>query len=66
MFGILSDLADSVENVIDVSLGLLTFNEIGSADKRSISKLIADGIELAIVADMYGTSIDVINKIVED
>ena len=66
MFGILSDLADSVENVIDVSLGLLTFNEIGSADKRSISKLIADGIEPGIAADMYGTSIDVINKIVED
>lgn len=66
MFGIFDGIEKSVSNALDVGVGILTFGEFGDVSKKRISKLIADGVELAIVADLYETSVDVIEKIVEE
>ena len=66
MFGIFNGIADSVENALDVGVGVLTMGEYGNLNKRSLSKMIADGIELAIIAEAYDVGIDVLNEMIED
>jgi len=66
MFGLFDGIQKSVENVIDVGIGVMTLGEYGDFSKSSVSKMIADGIELAIVAEFYGTTVDVIEGMVND
>lgn len=66
MFGIFDGIEKSVSNALDVGLGVLTLGEYGDLSKRSLSKMIADGIELAIVAEAYDVSMDVLEKMLED
>jgi len=66
MFGIFGGIEKSISNAIEVGLGLITFNELGEVSKDRIAKLVADGVELAIVADLYETSVGVIEKVIEE
>lgn len=50
MFGIFSGIQSSVENAFDVGIGALTLGEEGDFSKKSVSKLVSDGIEVAIVS----------------
>ena len=66
MFGLFDGIQKSVENAIDVGIGVMTLGEYGDFSKSSVSKMIADGIELAIVAEFYGTTVDIIEEMVKD
>lgn len=66
MFGLFDGVAKSVENAIDVGVGVLTLGEYGNLDKKSISKLIADGIEMAVIAEALDISQDVLERILDE
>ena len=65
MFGIFDNIEKSVSNVIDVGLGVISLGEYGDFSKQSVSKMVADGIELYIIADFYDTSVDIIKEMVD-
>jgi len=66
MFGLFDGIQKSVENVIDVGVGVMTLGEYGDFSKSSVSKMVADGIELYVVAEVFDTTVDVIEKMIED
>ena len=66
MFGIFDGIQKSVSNVIDVGTGIITLGEYGDCSKETVSKLIADGVEVAIIAQLAGVGEDVIEKFLED
>lgn len=66
MFGFFDGIEKSVSNAIELGTGLLTLGEFGDVSKERIAKLVADGIELYIVADMYDTPVDVVEQILEE
>lgn len=66
MFGLFDGIEKSVSNVIDVGIGVMTLGEYGNFSKQSVSKMVADGIELYIIADFYETSVDVIKDMVDN
>ena len=66
MFGIFDAIEDSVSNVIDVGVGVLTLGEYGNFSQRTVSKMVADGIEIAIVAQFFGVAEDVIKDMVDE
>jgi len=65
MFGIFDKLEESVSNALEVGIGIATLGELGDVSKKRISKLAADGVELYIIADLYETTVDVIEKVLE-
>ncbi len=66
MFGIFDGIEKAVSNAIEVGVGIISFGELGDVSKERIAKLVADGVELAIVADLYETSVDVIEQVLEE
>lgn len=62
MFGSILNPFKAVENLIDVGSTLLTF-ELPSQTK--VAQLIADGIEIATIASMFGVAEDVIMEILK-
>ena len=60
MFGILEDV---VENTLDVFDGLVD-GELPT--KRQVSKLVADGVEIAAIAAATGYSVEVIASLLDD
>ena len=66
MFGIFDAVEKSVSNVIDIGLGVVTLGEYGDFSQKSVSKMVADGIELYVIADFYGTTVDVIKDMTDD
>ena len=44
----------------------MTFGEYGDFSKSTVSKMIADGIEIAIVAEAFDVSVSVIEEMVKD
>ena len=60
MFGIFDGIQESVENVIDVGIGALSLGEYGDFSKFTVSKLVADGIEIAVIAQFFDVSVDLI------
>ena len=65
MFEIFDGIEKSVSNVIDVGVGVLTLGEYGNFSQRTVSKMVADGIEIAIVAEFFGVAEDVIESMVD-
>lgn len=65
MFGIFDGIKDAVENVIDVGVGVVTLGEYGDFSKSTVSKMIADGIEVAVIANTFDVGIDVIEKMID-
>ena len=65
MFGIFDGIEKSVSNVLDVGLGVLTLGEYGDFSQKTVSKMVADGIEIAIVAEYFGVSEDIIRDMVD-
>ena len=59
-------LTDSIENAIDVGVGLVSFGEAGDFSKESVAKLIADGLTVAVIAHGYGVAEDVIQELLDD
>ncbi len=66
MFGLSKMLGETIENVIDVGVGIVTLNEYGDFSKKSVSKMIADGIEITLIAETYGTSVEIVKQLLED
>ena len=59
-------LTDSIENAIDVGVGVMTLGEAGDVSKESVAKLIADGLTVAVIAHGYGVAEDVIQELLDD
>lgn len=65
MFGIFDGLTNTVENVIDVGVGVLTLGEYGDFSKRTVAKMVADGIEIYAIAQFFDVAEDVIESMIE-
>jgi hypothetical protein len=65
MFGIFDGIEKSVSNALDVGIGFMTFGEYGDISKDTISRLIADGIELAVIAEALDVSEDFLRDLIE-
>ena len=65
MFGLFDGIEKSVSNVLDVGLGVLTLGEYGDFSQSTVSKMVADGIEIAIVAEFFSVSEDIIKDMVD-
>lgn len=61
-----SMVADSVENAVDVTLGVLTFNELGRADKKTISRMAADGMTVFAISSATGFAVEVVEQVLSD
>ena len=66
MFGIFDVVEDAVSNVIDVGLGVMTLGEYGNFSQRTVSKMVADGIEIYVISDFFGASEDIVRGMVDD
>lgn len=66
MFGLFDGLQKSVGNAFDVGAGVLTLGEYGDVSKASISKLIADGVEIATIATVLDTSVEIIEQVAKE
>ena len=66
MFGIFDGIEKSVSNVIDVGVGVLTLGEYGNFSQRTVSKMVADGIEIAVISQFFGVAEDVIKDMVDE
>jgi len=66
MFGIFDVVADAVENTIDVGLGIVSLGEYGDFNKRTVSKMVADGIEIYTIASFFDVGTDVIQGMLDD
>lgn len=66
MFGIFDSVADAVENVIDVGVGVVTLGEYGNFSKRTVAKMIADGIEVAVIANTFDVGIELVEEMIKD
>lgn len=63
MFGFLEDV---IENVIDVGVGVLTLGEYGDFSKKTVSKMLADGIEIYTIASFFDVGIDTIEEMIKE
>ncbi len=60
MFGFITD---AVENVLDIGCSFLDGEDI---TKGQVSKLISDGVSVAVIASGAGVTIDVIESMLDD
>ena len=65
MFGLFDGIEKSVSNVLDVGLGVLTLGEYGDFSQKTVSKMVADGIEIAVVAEFFSVSEDIVRDMVD-
>jgi len=65
MFGIFDGIQKSVENVVDVGIGAVSFGVYGDFSKSTVSKMIADGIEIAIIAKTFGVAEETIQELIK-
>lgn len=65
MFGIFDELENSVSNALNIGVGLLTLNEDDEINKKSVSKLISDGLEIGMIASMFNVGEDFIERLVD-
>jgi len=66
MFGIFDVVEDAVSNVIDVGIGVMTLGEYGNFSQRTVSKMVADGIEVYTIANFFGVSEDIVRGMIDD
>lgn len=66
MFGIFDGVTRSVENAIDLGIGVVTLGEYGDFSKKSVSKMVADGIEIAVIADFYSVGVELVEEIMDE
>ena len=66
MFGLFDGIERAVSNVIDVSVGVLTMGEYGNFSQRTVFKMVADGIEIAVIAQFFDVSSGVVESMLED
>ncbi|MCK5538843.1 MAG: hypothetical protein KAI79_18600 [Bacteroidales bacterium] len=66
MFGIFDGIEKSISNVIDVGIGVMTLGEYGDFSQYTVSKMVADGIEIAIIAQFFNVGEDVIKDMIND
>lgn len=57
---------DAVENAVDVGLGIMTLGEYGDFSKKTVSKMIANGVEIYAIAQFFDVGIDVIEDMIKD
>lgn len=60
MFGFITD---SIENAIDVADALFSGEDL---NKRKVAKLISDGVSIAMIATALGTTVEVIERMLDD
>ena len=65
MFGIFDEITNAVDNVIDVGIGVVTLGEYGDFNQRTVSKMVADGIEIAVVANFFEVSENIIKDMID-
>lgn len=53
----------SVDNALSLVGDIMTGEDI---DRRKVSKLVADGVSIAVIASAAGVAVDVIEKLLED
>ncbi len=65
MFGLFDTVVDSVDNAINVGLGVISLGEYGNFSQQTVSKMIADGIEIAVVAQFFDVTTDTIKDMID-
>lgn len=53
----------SVDNALSLVGDIMTGEDI---DRRKVSKLVADGVSIALIASAAGVAVDVIERMLED
>jgi len=66
MFGIFDAVEEAVSNVIDVTIGAVSLGEYGDFSQRTVSKMVADGIEVYTIASFFDVGTDVIEGMLDD
>lgn len=64
MFGIFNAIEDTVSNVVDVGIGVITLGEYGDFSQKTVSKMVADGIEIYTIANFFDVSEDLIRDMI--
>ena len=62
MFGLLDGLVDSVDNGLSIVGGIL---EGEAPSRRKVAKLVADGVEVAVIASAFGVAESVITDMLD-
>jgi len=66
MFGLIDALTDTVEDVIDIGVGVATLGAYGDISRTKVSSLIASGLTVYEITEMTGWSIDLIEELTSD
>lgn len=63
MFGsIVSGLVTLVEDAVDVTVGVVTLGEYGEVNKDNVSRLIAGGMTIYTISQVFGVSEEILRE----
>lgn len=65
MFGFIDDIAEVVEDAIDVTIGIGTAGIYGDLSKDKVSKLVATGLTIYQISEMTGWATDLIEEAID-
>jgi len=70
MFGFIDDMvkttAKLVEDVVDVSIGVVTLGEYGEVSKENVSRIIASGVTIYALSEASGVAVDILQKALDE
>jgi len=61
-----STIAKTVEDVIDVGLSVITLGEYGELSKENVSRIIASGVTIAALSEATGVAVELIEQALDD
>lgn len=70
MFGFIDDMvkttAKLVEDVVDVSIGVVTLGEYGEVSKENVSRIIASGVTIYALSEASGVAVDILQNALDE
>jgi len=70
IFGFIEDMvstvAKTVEDVIDVGVAVVALGEYGELSKENVSRIIATGITVYALSEATGVAVEIIEKVLEE
>jgi len=70
IFGFIEDMIDTttkiVEDAVDISVSIVTLGEYGELSKENVSRLIASGLTVYMLAEATGVAVDVIESVLDE
>ena len=55
-----------IEDVVDVSLAVVTLGEYGELSKENVTRLLATGLTIYTLSEITGVAVELIEKALED